>query len=155
MKEKLDKVLGTSIVILMGLMVINVTWQVVSRYIFGDPSSWTDEVARYLLVWLGLLGAAYVSGRNGHLAIDILPSKLQGKKARMLQYFIHSVIILFAAIVMVAGGGNLVYITEILDQRTATLQVPLSWIYLMIPISGLMVMIYHGLFLFSIKTKYA
>ncbi|MDN3204502.1 TRAP transporter small permease [Algoriphagus sediminis] len=155
MKEKLDKVLGTSIVVLMGLMVINVTWQVVSRYIFGDPSSWTDEVARYLLVWLGLLGAAYVSGRNGHLAIDILPSKLQGKKARILQYFIHSVIILFAAIVMVAGGGNLVYITEILDQRTATLQVPLSWIYLMIPISGVMVMIYHGLFLVSIKTKYA
>ncbi len=155
MKEKLDKILGTSIAILMGLMVVNVTWQVASRYIFGDPSSWTDEVARYLLVWLGLLGAAYVSGKNGHLAIDILPSKLKGKQAQLLQYFIHGVIILFAAVVMVAGGGNLVYITEILDQRTATLQVPLSWIYLMIPISGLIVIIYHSMFFLSIKTKFA
>lgn len=146
MKAKiwLDTFLGYFVALLMGLMVINVTWQVFSRYILGDPSSFTDELARYMLVWLGLAGAAYVSGKNGHLAIDIFLSKQKGKRAYYLQVFIHSIVILFAAVALIWGGGNLVYITEVLGQKSATLQIPLSWIYMMIPISGLWVIFYHG-----------
>ena len=143
LKEKLDSLLGWSLAILMAVMVVNVTWQVFSRYILNDPSSWTDEVSRYMLVWLGLLGAAYVSGKNGHLAIDVILTKLKGKKSYVVNVIIHVLIILFAAIVMVWGGGNLVYITQVLEQKTATLQVPLSWIYMMIPLSGVLVIFYH------------
>ena len=71
LKEKLDQFIRVLIAVLMGLMVINVTWQVFSRYVMGDPSSFTDELSRYSMIWLGLAGAAYVSGKNGHLAIDI------------------------------------------------------------------------------------
>lgn len=146
MKAKvwLDTFLGYFVALLMGLMVINVTWQVFSRYVLGDPSSFTDELARYMLVWLGLAGAAYVSGKNGHLAIDIFSSKQKGKRGYYLQVFIHSLIILFAAIALIWGGGNLVYITEVLGQKSATLQIPLSWIYMMIPIAGLWVIFYHS-----------
>ncbi|MFC3881106.1 TRAP transporter small permease [Algoriphagus namhaensis] len=143
LKEKLDSLLGWSLAMLMAVMVVNVTWQVFSRYILNDPSSWTDEVSRYMLVWLGLLGAAYVSGKNGHLAIDVILTKLKGKKSYVVNVIIHVLIILFAAIVMVWGGGNLVYITQVLEQKTATLQVPLSWIYMMIPLSGVFVIFYH------------
>ncbi len=152
-KKYLDSFLGASIAVLMALMVLNVSWQVFSRYVLKDPSSWTDEVSRYMLVWLGLLGGAYISGKNGHLAIDILPQKLSQEKAKILNSFIHLLIVLFAAAVLVYGGGNLVYITGILDQRTATLQVPLSWIYLMIPISGLCVMIYHSIHILNLRSN--
>ncbi|MHA7131441.1 TRAP transporter small permease [Algoriphagus namhaensis] len=151
-KQLLDQVLGVSVAVLMGLMVLNVTWQVFSRYVLGDPSSWTDEVARYMLVWLGLLGAAYVSGKNGHLAIDVILVKLKGQKARTAHLLIHSLVIVFALVVMVWGGGNLVYITEVLNQKTATLQIPLSWVYSMIPLSGVFVIIYHSLHLVQLKT---
>jgi TRAP-type C4-dicarboxylate transport system permease small subunit len=56
-------------------MVINVLWQVFSRYFTDNPSSFTDELARYLMMWLGILGAAYVGGRNEHVAIDFFCQK--------------------------------------------------------------------------------
>jgi TRAP-type C4-dicarboxylate transport system permease small subunit len=143
LKEKLDQFLRVLIAVFMGVMVINVTWQVFSRYILGDPSSFTDELARYSMIWLGLAGAAYVSGKNGHLAIDILPEKLSGKKLLYLQFFIHLTVIFFGAVIMVWGGGNLVYITQVLQQKSATLQIPLSWVYGIIPLSGVLVVYYH------------
>ena len=93
LKSALDQFIQFTIAILMGVMVLNVTWQVVSRYLLRDPSSFTDELARYSMIWLGLLGAAYVSGKQGHLAIDVLVEKIQGKKLFYLQLFIHGMVI--------------------------------------------------------------
>lgn len=142
-RSKLDRVVALALVILMGIMVLNVTWQVVSRYVFQAPSSFTDELSRYMLIWLGMLGSAYVAGQNNHLAIDILPQKLTGKPKMRLMIFIHIVIIAFVLPVMILGGGNLVYITYVLEQKSATLQVPLAYIYAIIPISGLLVLYYQ------------
>ncbi|GMQ27607.1 TRAP transporter small permease [Algoriphagus confluentis] len=142
-KVFLDQIIQGLIAVLMGLMVVNVTWQVFSRYVLGDPSSFTDELSRYMMIWLGLAGAAYVSGKNGHLAIDILPEKLKGRQLLYLQLFIHTMVIVFGFFVMIIGGGNLVYITQILQQKSATLQIPLSWIYGIVPISGALVVYYH------------
>ena len=143
-KAGLDQLIKTFIALLMGVMVLNVTWQVFSRYVLGDPSSFTDELSRYSMIWLGLLGAAYVSGKQGHLAIDLLVQRLKGKQLFYLQLFGHVMVILFATVVMVWGGGNLVYISQLLQQKSATLQVPLAWVYGMLPVSGLLVVYYHS-----------
>ncbi len=143
-KAALDRFIQYSIALLMGVMVMNVTWQVVSRYLLGDPSSFTDELSRYSMIWLGLLGAAYVSGKNGHLAIDLMTNRVQGERLFFLQCLIHGLVIFFGAVVLVWGGGNLVYISQLLQQKSATLQVPLSWVYGILPISGLLVVYYHG-----------
>jgi TRAP-type C4-dicarboxylate transport system permease small subunit len=144
LKAILDQLIKAFIAILMGLMVVNVTWQVFSRYVLGDPSSFTDELSRYSMIWLGLLGSAYVSGKQGHLAIDLLVQRLKGKQLLYLQFFGHGMVILFASVVMVWGGGNLVYISQLLQQKSATLQVPLAWVYAMLPVSGLLVVYYHS-----------
>ena len=94
-KSKLDKVVGVMLMVIMAVMVMNVTWQVFSRYVIQSPSSFTDELSRYLLVWLGMLGAAYVAGQGNRLAIDILPTKLTGEAKRKLLMVINVVIILF------------------------------------------------------------
>ncbi len=153
LKQGLDQFLRVSIALLMGIMVVNVTWQVFSRYVLGDPSSFTDELARYSMIWLGLLGAAYVSGKNGHLAIDILSAKLQGKSLKYLQLFIHGLVIFFGISVLIWGGGNLVFISQLLQQKSATLQVPLSWIYGVVPISGVLVVFYHGFHISELLKK--
>jgi TRAP-type C4-dicarboxylate transport system permease small subunit len=143
LKNVLDKLVSWLLIVLMGAMVVNVSWQVISRYIFQNPSSFTDELARYMLVWLGTLGAAYVAGKNEHIAIDVLPNKLEGQARAKLMIFVHTLILLFALIAMVMGGSNLVYITYILEQKSATLQIPLAYIYGIIPVSGLIVMFYQ------------
>ena len=142
-RSRLDKTIAFLLVILLGLMVINVTWQVVSRYVFQSPSSFTDELSRYMLIWLGMLGSAYVAGQDGHLAIDILPQKLTGRPKARLMIFIHIVVIAFVLPVMILGGANLVYITYVLGQISATLQVPLAYVYVIIPISGLLILYYQ------------
>lgn len=142
-REKLDKIVAHLLVVILGIMVLNVTWQVLSRYVFQSPSSFTDELSRYMLIWLGMLGAAYVAGKNDHLAIDILPQKLTGKPKMRLMVFIHLIIIAFVLPVMIMGGGNLVYITFVLQQKSATLQVPLAYIYSIIPLSGILIVYYQ------------
>lgn len=142
-KSKLDNVIAHLLVLLMGLMVLNVTWQVTSRYVFRSPSSFTDELSRYMLIWVGMLGAAYVAGKNEHLAIDILLTKLKGKAQEKLMILIHVCILVFAVTAMMIGGSNLVYITFILGQKSATLQIPLAYVYGIIPFSGILVAYYQ------------
>lgn len=142
-KSKLDKVIATMLVILMALMVLNVTWQVTSRYIFQDPSSFTDELSRYMLIWVGMLGAAYVAGKNEHLAIDIVLTSLKEKPQKKVLILVSVLVMAFALTVMVVGGSNLVYITFILAQKSAALQIPLAYVYIVIPFSGILVCYYQ------------
>ena len=69
-RHKINKVVEKLLIFIFGIMVINVIWQIFARHILINPSSFTDELARYSMIWLGILGAAYVSGRNEHVSID-------------------------------------------------------------------------------------
>ncbi|MEP4532952.1 MAG: TRAP transporter small permease [Cyclobacteriaceae bacterium] len=142
MRNRIDKVLSWTLVVLMSVMVINVLWQVASRYLLGSPSLFTDELANFLLIWVGLFGAAYAAGQKAHLAIDILPNKLTGQKKHILNVIISVLSILFALTVMVIGGLRLVWLTLSLEQLSATLRVPLGYVYLAIPLSGLLIIYY-------------
>jgi TRAP-type C4-dicarboxylate transport system permease small subunit len=142
LRKKIDNILATLLVIIMSIMVINVLWQVFSRYFLGAPSSFTDELARYLMIWIGILGAAYVSGRNKHVAIDVLPSRLGLTTQKKLRLIVRILIILFCFFALVIGGSRLVYITHLLDQNSPALQLPLSVVYMIIPISGLLIIYY-------------
>ncbi|WP_224999019.1 TRAP transporter small permease [Cesiribacter sp. SM1] len=142
LRQLIDKLLFWVLVALMSLMTLNVLWQVASRYLMPSPSSFTDELARYLLIWVGLLGASYVTGKKLHLAIDILPAKLTGKKERNLNILINMLVAAFALLVMIWGGIKLVYITLTLEQTSATLNIPLGYIYSVLPLSGVLIFYY-------------
>ena len=142
MRKKIDRILGGVLAFLMGTMTLDVLWQVMSRYLLKAPSSFTDELARFLLVWIGVLGAAYVAGQDRHLAIDLLPSRLSGRRKKRLLVLIAGLIVVFAVAVMVVGGSRLVYVTLYLGQKSSALQLPLGYVYLIVPISGLLVVYY-------------
>src|SRR5690606_33364878 len=141
-RRKIDLYLGYVLALIMGIMVINVLWQVFTRFVMGAPSSFTDELARYLMIWVGVLGAAYISGKRMHVAIDILPNRLSKEKQVQLKKFVNFIIILFCFGALVVGGLRLVYITYILDQHSPALQIPLALVYLIIPISGILIIYY-------------
>ncbi|WP_422351189.1 TRAP transporter small permease [Flagellimonas sp.] len=142
LRTKVDLIVGKALIVIMAIMVINVLWQVFSRYILSSPSSFTDELARYLMIWLGVLGAAYVSGKNGHVAIDLVPSKLSGKAQKQFKRVVGILIILFSLAALVIGGSRLVYITYVLEQYSPALQLPLAIVYLILPISGVLIIYY-------------
>lgn len=141
-KYAIDKALEWVLITSMSLLVLDVLWQVFSRYVLNDPSSFTEELARFLLIWVGLLGASYAAGQRMHLAVDILPNKLEGKKKVYLDIFILCLIIVFAVAVMMFGGARLVTIILYLGQTAAALQMPLGYVYLILPISGFLIAFY-------------
>ena len=142
MRAKVDTILGRMLVIIMAVMVLNVLWQVFTRFVTGDPSSFTDELARYLMIWIGVLGAAYVSGRNLHVAIDILPARSNERRKKVLKTIVTLLVILFVFFAFVIGGSRLVYISYVLGQQSPALQLPLAIVYIIIPISGLLIIYY-------------
>lgn len=144
-KATVDKVVGGVLVVLMAASVLNVLWQVFTRFVLESPSSFTEELARYLLIWIGVLGSGYAVGQRAHLALELLPGRLDGRQLRALNRFIQGCIILFAALVMVLGGLRLVYVQLYLGQTSPSLGLPLGWVYLVIPVSGLLMIFYAAL----------
>lgn len=141
-RHKVDKVLEWVLVFLMAVLVVDVLWQVASRYILASPSSFTDELAGFLLIWVGLLGAAYVTGKGDHLAIDLLIQKSSEKRKRILLLFINILIALFVILVFIIGGVWLVYTRFYLNVISAALEVPLGYVYLVMPLSGIIILFY-------------
>lgn len=142
MRKIIDKSLETLLIVLLAFLVADVLWQVASRYLLIAPSSVTDELAGYLLIWVGLLGAAYVAGCGQHLAIDLLIRHLGPRSRRIVRYFIALVIFLFAVAVLIVGGSWLVYTRFALHVTSASLQINLGYVYLALPVSGLLTAYY-------------
>jgi TRAP-type C4-dicarboxylate transport system permease small subunit len=146
LKAAVDRALGAALVVIMGALVLDVLWQVFTRFVLRDPSGFTDELARYLLIWVGLLGAAYVAGQRAHLAIDLLPRRLEGRSAHALGLLIQLVVIAFAVAVLGVGGARLVGLTVLLGQTSAALGLSLAWVYAVLPLSGTLLTFYGALF---------
>lgn len=146
LKQTVDRGLEAVLVVLMSANVFNVLWQVFTRFILKNPSSFTEELARFLLIWVGLLGAAYASGQKMHLSIDILVRGVRGKTRRTAELVIQALIFGFALSVLLIGGTRLVVITLKLNQVSASLRIQLGYVYAVLPLSGMLIMFYALVF---------
>ena len=147
LRRGVDWFLGSAICVLMAAMVINVLWQVFTRFILRNPSSFTEEAARYMMIWVGLLGSAYAAGKKSHLALDLITARLQGGRKRASEIIIQFVVLLFTLAVMIGGGGRLVWIQLSLGQQSAALQLKLGYVYLAVPVAGMFIAFYSVIFL--------
>jgi TRAP-type C4-dicarboxylate transport system permease small subunit len=145
----IDLVLRRFLIILMALIVLAVTWQVFTRFIIQDPSSYTEELARFLLIWIGILGAAYALRTRAHLGIDLIAQRVGEKDRKRIQVTVYSTVIFFAFFVMVVGGIRLVNITFSLNQISAAMGIRMGYIYTVLPLSGILMIIYSLLLMFD------
>lgn len=149
----IDNLLEKILIILFGLMVTVVTWQVFTRFLLNNPSSFTEELSTYLLIWISLLGAVYALRRQAHLGIDIITARLSGRAKDLSTYIIHFLIIVFSAFVLIWGGMRLVWVTLQLNQISASLEIKIGYIYTILPISGLLMIYYSIDFLLNEKSE--
>lgn len=146
-RKRIDRLLELALVLLMGANVLNVLWQVFTRFVLQNPSSYTEELARYLLIWVGLLGASYAAGKKMHLAIEVVLQGLRNKAKVWVEIIIQIFVFLFSLFVIVMGGIRLVSITLTLAQTSAALQIKLGYVYLVLPLSGILIMFYASVFI--------
>ena len=142
LKRHVDRALEVILAAVMAAMVLAVLWQVVTRYLLRDPSSVTEELARFGLMWLGLLGASYGFGQRAHLAIELIPRTWRTRRTRFLDLIVAACVAAFAILVLLIGGLRLVNETLTLGQTSAALQIERGYVYLALPLSGALILFY-------------
>ena len=145
--EIVDRTLVRFLMILMVAMVLDVSWGVITRYVMPKPSAFTEELASFLMMWIGLLGGAYALRQKAHLGIDILTSKLSMQNQHRWDIFIYVMVLLFAVLVLLWGGIRLVSIQLYLNQLSAAMKIKMGYVYLALPITGALLTLYSIYFI--------
>lgn len=138
----LSTVLEKILMFAMAAIVVTVTWQVFSRFIIQSPSSFTEELSRFLLIWIGVLGSAYAYNTKAHLGLDLFVEKMVPAKQAKVRILIEVLVMIFAGGVMVYGGALLVAMTVELKQTSAALGLNMGIIYSAVPISGALILLF-------------
>ena len=131
----MNKVIRIVCILLFAFMVIIGTYQILVRYIFNSPSTVSEELLTYSFTWMSLFAAAYVFGKREHMRMGFLADKLSEKKLTILNAIIEIITIAFALIV--------ISITSLsMTQKTASLGIPMGYVYIVIPITGVVIAVY-------------
>jgi len=131
----------------MGFLVVDVTWQVITRFILKNPSDWTEEIAIYLMIWVGLLGSAVALKRGAHLGIDYFVGRLPRKKRLFTEVFVYTSIAIFSLSVLLWGGSQFVIETFAKGQSAPATGILLGYVYISLPLSGFFLSLYSIEFL--------
>ncbi|AWY97744.1 MULTISPECIES: TRAP transporter small permease [Blautia] len=151
-REGIDLVLSWACAALFALMVIVGTYQIVVRYFFNSPSTVSEELLTYSFTWMALLASAYVFGKRDHMRMGFIADKLTGTPRKVLEIIIEILIMFLAGSVMVYGGWNIMGLT--MTQVTASLGVPMGVIYTVVPLSGILIVIYSILNIVDLVAGY-
>lgn len=141
-RKGLDRSLEALVAVVMAVLVLDVSWQVFTRFVLRDPSTWTDELATFLLIWVSLLGAAVALKRKAHLGMDYFVGRLAPRSRLRVQVFAALCTTTFSLLVMMVGGATLVARKLQLQETSPALGLDLGYVYLALPISGFFLTIY-------------
>jgi TRAP-type C4-dicarboxylate transport system permease small subunit len=124
---------------LVAAMTITTLLQVVFRYVLNDPLVWSEELARYLFVWIALVGAGAAVRTGGHFGLDLFYRKLPAAARTRVAALVSAVVAMFAATLLVQGIRETVQASV---QFAPSLQIRMHWAYAAIPL-GATLMLWH------------
>jgi TRAP-type C4-dicarboxylate transport system permease small subunit len=131
----IEKVLNVISGVMLAGMVIIVFSNVIARYFLNASIAWSDEVSRFMFIWLVFIGAVVAYMRNDHLGLDILIKYLP-KKASQTLVLIADLLVLFALVVLLNGGIQMTADSFASGWVSSAVQLPYGYIYLVGPISA-------------------
>ena len=141
LRKVLDKLLEVVCCLLLVLMTFTATWQVVSRYVFKSPSTWSESVTLIAFVWMALLASAYVFGKQEHMQMTFIFDKFNKANRKKIKMLTEIIIFAFALCVLVVGGFKISMLE--MGQKEASLGIAMGYIYLALPLSGVFTCIYN------------
>lgn len=140
LRKALDKLLSVLAGGSMAVMVILTTYQVITRYIFKAPSTWSEELVGYLFGWSTMFGATIVSGERGHMRIPIIIDRFSPTLRKVFHIFGEVIAFLFSATILVFGGYQVSNLA--MGQQTSSLGVAVGVFYWVMPICGVVILLY-------------
>ncbi len=138
LKRGLDRMVDVAGICMLTVLVVVVVAQVVSRYVFNRPFTWSEELSRFLLVWIVYIFTSIAFRENRHLGIDFFV-KLFPASLRLIVDAVMSTLV-FLFLVMLLGYG-MELIGFAMDQPSAALGVPMGIVYLSFPVAAVLMML--------------
>lgn len=154
LRNALNKVIEVICMALLVFMVVLGTWQIITRYVFNNPSTVSEDLLIYSFVWMSLLGSAYVFGKKDHMTMVFFRQILERKSNKVkigLSIMTELIVMAFSALVLVLGGVQISILA--MGQVSPALGIPMGYIYLALPLSGIITVIYNLLNLFELKQQ--
>lgn len=140
LKNGLTKVFNALAGISFLAMVILTCWQVIARYLLKNPSTWSEELVSYLFAWASLLGAALVTCERGHMNIPILVERCGKQGRKILECLSELIAFIFSAVILLYGGIQISSLA--MGQMTSSLGIAVGFFYLVLPLCGILNMIF-------------
>lgn len=140
LKTMMDKILSAVCAVMFSFMTVIAVYQVVTRYVFNNPSSFSEELLTCSFAWMSMFAATLVFGERDHMRLAYFADKLTGKKGLMLAVATECIILIFTVLVLVYGGIAITKLT--MTQVTASLGIPMGYVYSIMPVSGILTAIY-------------
>ena len=150
--ESIRKVLNRIMNVLAGVSLIAMTaltcWQVFTRYVLNDPSTWSEELVGYLFAWASLFGASLITGERGHMNIPVVVDKTPPAVQKFFAVFGELIAMSFSAIILIYGGCQITQLA--MGQMTSSLGVAVGVFYITMPICGAINVLYTILNIYDI-----
>lgn len=140
LRNVLNKILNVLAGVSLLAMVVLTCWQVFTRYILQNPSSWSEELVSYLFAWASLFGASLVTSERGHMNIPIIVERMGEKMQKFFGIVGELIAFAFSAVILVYGGISITKLA--MGQMTSALGVAVGVFYIVLPICGVINMIY-------------
>lgn len=137
--DNLNEIVKKVVAVLLVLITVIITIQVFYRHVLKDSLTWSEETARYIFIWLIMLGSSIGVKEGGHIAITIIKDKLKGRKKLVLDIIINLMIAFFALVLLVAGIRISLSVT---GQLSPGIRLSMFWVYISVPISGFIILIH-------------
>lgn len=135
-----DRILETVLGLMVAVMVIGCFWQVFTRFILNNPSKYTEELLRYLLIWMTMIGVPYAFGKDRHLSINLITRSFSKKAMLVTKIGIEVLVLVLSVFVMVAGGWMVTINSS--GQISPALHMPMEFYYACVPIGGVLMVLY-------------
>ena len=140
MMKILNRFLETVLAILVALMVVGCFWQVITRFLLHNPSKYTEELLRYMLIWLTMLGVPYAYGKESHLSINLITRTFKPKNLTRTKIGIEFLVLFISVFVMIVGGVMVTLNSA--GQISPAMELPMQVYYICVPISGVLMVLY-------------
>lgn len=124
--------------VLMAFLVVVVVASVIFRYVLLSPLSWSEEVSRYVMIWLGFLGASLAVHQGLHVGVEFVLNRVPPRLAVWLWGLARAGVAAFLLIVMIYGFH---LVANLWDQSSPVMEIRMTWPYLAIPVGSLLMLI--------------
>ncbi len=135
----LEKGIKILMAILIGGMVALISLQVGFRYLLNQPLTWSEEVARHLMIWSALLGAAVAYRRKGHLGMDVIVMLFSPQWKRIVEGIVHLLSIGFFGLILLNG---IPLVQKTMSQLSSAILIPMGYIYAALPVGSAFLLLF-------------